>query len=167
MWLMAKKKKGHGKRHHGGGHTHRIHNPDWKILLFGAAVGAVGIIGSAYLTAKVTFLTQYWYALPVGFAAVGALLLKRMPLVGIGLAVMAGALLYTNYYAFGPGTGNTKSAGVRGWNDAGAFGVRRDAGMFDRPGAALPALPRHDAGAALPGVRGSSHFQDAGWLAGV
>lgn len=169
---MAKKKRGHGKKksgHHGGGHTHRIHNPDWKILAFGAAVGAVGIIGAAYLTGRIAFLTQYWYALPAGFVLAGALLLKKMPLIGIGLSVMAGALLYTNYYAFGPGkaAGAALPAGAASnWPDAGAFGVRRDAGMYDRPGmgagaAVPPALPpaRHDAG--------GHGFQEAGWLASV
>jgi len=164
-------------KRHSRGHVHRIHNPDWKITLFAAAVGAVAIIGGAYLANKVTFLQTYWYALPLGMAAVGMLLMKRMPLVGIGLAVVGGALGYEGYQA--QSSSNSTSPSAKGFSDAG-WAMRQDSGL--RETAALIAqngrLTARYGGAAsgagaLIGVGGkdtarhggaASGFSDAGYM---
>jgi len=173
----SRRRSGSHKRSHSRGHVHRIHNPDWKITVFAAAVGAVAIIGGAYLANKVTFLQTYWYALPLGMAAVGMLLMKRMPLVGIGLAVVGGALGYEGYQAQASATKTAPPAG--GFSDAG-WAMRHDSGL--RETAALIGqngrlTARHGGAAsgagALIGVGGrdtarhggaASGFSDAGYM---
>ena len=126
-------RKGHGRKGRRGGHVHRIHNPDWKILAFAGAAGVVAAIGAGYLVANVNFFQKYWYATPLAFVAGGVLLLKKMPTIGIALGAAGGLLGYYGYVA-------NKSLPVppaAGFTDAGRLGMRQDSGLFERGAGAI------------------------------
>ena len=112
-----------------------MHNPDWKILAFAGAAGIVATIGTTYLNTKVAFFQAHWYAVPLVFVGAGALLLKKMPVIGIALGAMGAAVGYIGYQnsqtpAMGSGT-------TSGFTDAGRLGMRTDSGLFERGAGAI------------------------------
>ena len=116
----------HGRSYYLG---RRIGNPDWKIIGLAALVGVAGTVGSAYAQANVSFFKTNWYALPLTFGLGAILLLGKMPVIGVGLAVFAGALAYAGYP-------RSTAAPASGFGEAGAFyGARRDSGLYEGMGA--------------------------------
>jgi hypothetical protein len=109
----------------------RIHNPDWKLVGFAALVGVAGTVGAIYLQGNVGYFQQHWYALPAASLLAGVVLLGKMPIVGAGLVVLAGAWGYSAYQSQAASSKTTQ-----GFTDAGAFyGMRRDSGAYEGMGA--------------------------------
>lgn len=142
---MSKRYTGHGRhRVTRRGRSYylgrRIGNPDWKIVGFAALVGVAGTVGAMYLQSRnIPFLQQHWWAMPAVIAGGGAVLMSKMPVVGVGLVVIAGALGYTGYVA-------ASGKPAAGFSEAGAFyGVRRDSGVYEGMGALVGAGGRRAA----------------------
>lgn len=150
--------KKHAAKHDKKGRRYgRLHNPDWKIVGLAGVAGVGAIIAGNALYSRVEFMQKNWWALPAVGLLGGAMLLKKMPTIGVALATAGGVLGYIGYQAnkANPQTAGFMDAGY--WMQGRALGpqMRRDSGLFDRSqsgallGAGSDASIRSQAGALL------------------